>query len=141
MNKNTHRYESLDYISKIQSNLKEMKHEVAEYLKKHSNDKVPPILKARHYLLIGAINDIGNVSQNLKPQKIAQDLCSEKLGHVAEGDLFEPLRDNDIKVRENSKLVKKNKTTSLRNDRKNAAQADLNCLLPNICNIRYEFHD
>jgi len=60
MNKNNHRHETLNNISKIQANLKEMKVEVGEYLKKHSIDKVPPILKPRHYILIGAINDIGS---------------------------------------------------------------------------------
>lgn len=82
MNKNSHRYEPSDYISKIQTNLKEMKEEVSEYLKKHTIDKVPPILRARHYLLIDAINDIGSASQSLKPKKVVKDLSSEKLGHV-----------------------------------------------------------
>jgi hypothetical protein len=67
MNKNTQRYDTYDYISKIHSNLKEMKQEVTEYLKKHQADRAPPILKGRHYLLIEAINDLGKVPINLKP--------------------------------------------------------------------------
>ena len=67
MNKNNHRHETLDHISKIQAGLREMKLEVCEYLKKHSIDKVPPILRPRHYILIDAIRENGLAPLSLKP--------------------------------------------------------------------------
>lgn len=88
MNKNIHRYDATDHISKIQANLKEMKHEVSDYLKKHSKDKIPPIIRPRHYLLVDAINDLIINTHPLNPNKMMKDLSSEKLGHVADEDHF-----------------------------------------------------
>ena len=96
-----------------------MKDQVSEYLKKHTIDKVPPILRARHYLLIHAINDIGSTSQSLKPKKIVKDLSSEKLGHVAEGDRFEPLRECEDEKQEKSKTAKQGRALLAKKQNKN----------------------
>jgi len=82
MNKNPNKYESKDHISRIQANLKEMKEEVNQFLKKQNNDKVPPILRARHYLILTCMNDINAlIRQNsVEKPKVKKELSSEKLG-------------------------------------------------------------
>lgn len=97
MNKSGHRYDKSDHISRIQANLKEMKEEVNEYLKKSNNETVPPILRARHYLILTCINTPATDPKN--PSKdtlqIIKDLSSEKLGNPADEDKFEPLREKN----------------------------------------------
>lgn len=97
MNKSGHRYDKSDHISRIQANLKEMKEEVNEYLKKSNNETIPPILRARHYLILTCINTSTPETKNHSKEtlQIIKDLSSEKLGNPTDGDRFEPLREKN----------------------------------------------
>ena len=76
MNKSSNRYETLDPISKIQADLKEMKVEVSHYIKGHRNDRIPPNLKQKNHILYDAINENRSSSQNLNPKKMVKDFSS-----------------------------------------------------------------
>lgn len=45
------KYDQRSIISSIQKNLKSMREEAQNYLRKHQNSNLPPICKARHYLM------------------------------------------------------------------------------------------
>lgn len=60
MHKAINRYDRTDHISRIQANLKEMKEEVTEFLRKSNNDSIPPVLKPRHYLILSCINKLSH---------------------------------------------------------------------------------
>jgi hypothetical protein len=91
MNKGSnYRYDRTDHISRIQANLRVMKEEVTEYLKKSNNESVPPVLRARHYLILSCINKLNsNPNSNSKESlKVLKDLSSEKLGNAVDGEKF-----------------------------------------------------
>lgn len=55
-----------------------MRDEVNGFLKKNNKDTIPPILRARHYLLLDTINHLGTTSIE-SPRQLIKDLSSEAL--------------------------------------------------------------
>lgn len=47
-----------DKLTSIQTSLHEMKEEVSQYLKKSNIDVVPPVLRARNYLLMNYMQSL-----------------------------------------------------------------------------------
>lgn len=116
-----------------------MKEEVNGYLKKHNKETVPPVLRTRHYLLIDTINHLGKTKSFKSPQKLIKDLSSEAVRPVSETDKFEPLRNLTIERKQNNRIVKQKRGISVSNNFYNGEEAEVSCVLPNICNIKLSF--
>lgn len=75
MNKSTSRSQKADNLSRIQASLQSMKEEVTQYLKKTKIDTVPPILRARNYLILSYIEN-AEAKDKVGVGKIKRELSS-----------------------------------------------------------------
>jgi len=83
-----------------------MKEEVDDYLKKHSKEKVPPILRARHYLLVDTINNLGTTRSIESPRKLIKDLSSEALASFSQRDKIEQVNQLIHERRGSNRVIK-----------------------------------
>lgn len=136
MNKISHKHEPRYQISKIQANLKEMKDEVEGFLKKHSKEKVPPILRARHYLLVDTINHLGTTKAIESPQKLIKDLSSEAIASFTQMEKMSQVNQMLQERKSRNRIIKEKRGKSMTNSISTVEQPEVSCLLPNICNLK-----